>query len=355
MSTIDQVMQWVRPEISKLSPYRSAREEFVGNGDKMILLDANENPFENGMNRYPDPMQTLLKKRLAEAKKVSEKQIYLGNGSDEVLHQLMMIFCVPGRDKVILLPPTFGMYQVCANIQGLEAINVPLDANYQLDTAAILAAQDEHTRMIFIPNPNNPTGNCFKEADILHLIKHFNGIVVLDEAYVEFTAKNSNLHRLDEFSNLIVVQTFSKAQGLAGVRLGMCFAQEQIIALLNKLKAPYNISSLAQTAVLNRLDEQGLVQQQVHQINQEKNKLLLELSTISYIKKIHPSDANFFLIEVDDSAYRYQQLIEKGIVVRNPSKNYNCENTLRITVGKFDENNALISALRIMDNEIKPS
>ena len=349
MITINQVMQWVRPEIAALSPYQSARQEFVGNGEKMILLDANENPFDNEMNRYPDPMQTTLKKRLAEGKKVYEDQIYLGNGSDEVLNQLMMIFCVPGRDKVILLPPTFGMYQVCANIQGIGVVNVPLDEEFQLNTASILAAQEDATRMIFIPNPNNPTGNCFREEDILHLIENFNGIVVLDEAYVEFTANKSNLNRLKDYSNLVIVQTFSKAQGLAGVRLGMCFAHAQIIALFNKLKAPYNINTLTQNAVLNRLEEQGLVQQQVHQINQEKSKLLLELSNISFIKKIYPSDANFFLIKVDDSQFRYQQLIGKGIVVRNPSKNHNCENTLRITVGAFDENNALISALRTME------
>jgi len=351
MKIKEKILQWARPEIIALKPYRSAREEFVSEGNKMILLDANENPFNNGMNRYPDPMQVKLKKRLAETKGVQAEQIYLGNGSDEVLNQLMIAFCVPGKDKAIILPPTFGMYQVCADINSIATIEVPLTKDFQLDVKAILAAQNKQTKMIFIPSPNNPTGNCFKKEEILHIVDQFNGLVVVDEAYVEFAQEQSVLPLLSSYDNLLVVQTFSKAQGLAGVRLGMCFAHPLIIDLMNKLKAPYNINVLTQDVVLKQLEEQGLIQQQVHHIKTEKERMLQEMRSISFIKKIFSSDANFFLIKVDSSAKRYQQLIERNIVVRNPSKNLNCANTLRVTVGTAEENNALISALRTIENE----
>ena len=351
MKPKDRILQWARPEIVALKPYQSAREEFVNDGRKMILLDANENPFNNGMNRYPDPMQKKLKLRLAEAKGLTMEQIYLGNGSDEVLNQLMIAFCTPGKDEAILLPPTFGMYQVCADINGVKTIAVPLTKNFQLDIPAILAAQNKRTKMIFIPSPNNPTGNCFVLEDIRLLLEQFNGLVVVDEAYVEFAEDQSILPQLADYDNLIVVQTFSKAQGLAGVRLGMCFGDPQIIHLMNKLKAPYNINVLTQDAVLKRLEEQGIIQQQVLQIRAEKERIISEIKALTLIKKVYPSNANFFLAKVDNSSKRYKQLIERGIVVRNPSKNVNCANTLRITVGTPEENNALISALRTMDNE----
>ena len=351
MKPKNRLLQWARPEIVALKPYRSAREEFVADDRKMILLDANENPFNNEMNRYPDPMQKKVKNRLAEAKGVNAQQIYLGNGSDEVLNQLMIVFCTPGKDEAIILPPTFGMYQVCADINGVKTIEVPLTKEFQLDVPAILADQNERTKMIFIPSPNNPTGNCFAIEDILLLIEKFEGLVVVDEAYVEFAEDQSILPQLSNHDNLIVVQTFSKAQGLAGVRLGMCFGDPLIIDLMNKVKAPYNINVLSQEAVIKRLDEQGLVQQQVHQIRLEKERLIEEISNLSFIKKIFPSNANFFLVKVDSSAKRYQQLIDRAIVVRNPSKNLNCANTLRITVGTPQENNALISALRTMESE----
>ena len=349
MKAKERILQWARPEIIALKPYQSARQEFVSNGREMILLDANENPFNSTVNRYPDPMQNKLKSRIAEAKGIDSNQIFLGNGSDEVLNQLMLVFCKPGKDKAILLPPTFGMYQVCADINGVETLAVPLTKNFQLDVDAILAAQDKHTKMIFIPSPNNPTGNCFEREDLIAILEGFKGLVVLDEAYVEFAAKYSCIDLLEQYSNLVVVQTFSKAQGMAGVRLGMSFAHRQIIDLMNKVKAPYNINTLTQELVLKRLEEQGVVQQEVHQILLEKERLLIELPAISFIKTIYPSHANFFLIKVDKSKQRYNQLIERGIVVRNPSKNLNCANTLRITVGTTEENNALISALRTMD------
>ena len=351
MKPKDRILDWARPEIIALKPYQSAREEFVNDGRKMILLDANENPFDNGMNRYPDPMQKKLKQRLAEDRGVAIEQIYLGNGSDEVLNQLMIAFCTPSKDEAIILPPTFGMYQVCADINGVKTVAVPLTKDFQLDVPAILAAQNKRTKMIFIPSPNNPTGNCFALEDIRLLLEQFNGLVVVDEAYVEFAEDQSILPQLSDYDNLIVVQTFSKAQGLAGVRLGMCFGDPQIIHLMNKLKAPYNINVLSQDAVLKRLEEQGLIQQQVLQIRKEKERIISEIKALSFIKKVYPSHANFFLAKVDQSSKRYKQLIERGIVVRNPSKNVNCANTLRITVGTPDENNALISALRTMENE----
>jgi len=349
MNDKEQILAWARPEIVALKPYASARSEFKLGDKEMILLDANENPFNNGMNRYPDPLQLKLKKRLAEAKHLAIEQIFLGNGSDDVLNQLMIAFCTPGKDKAVLLPPTFGMYQVCANINGIETIEVPLTADFRLDIAAINAAQSNATKIIFIPSPNNPTGNCFALEDIKRIVEDFDGLVVVDEAYVEFAIDKSVISWIDKYPNLVVVQTFSKAQGLAGLRLGMAFAHPEIIGLMNKVKAPYNINVLTQKEVMRRLEEQGLIQQQVHQIKQEKEQLLLEFKSIAFIKKVFPSDANFFLVKMDDSKRRYNELIDRGIVVRDSSKNPNCANTLRITVGTPDENNALIIALRSMD------
>lgn len=349
MNSKDQILAWARPEIIALKPYASARSEFKLGEKQMILLDANENPFDNGMNRYPDPMQLKLKKRLAEAKHLAIDQIFLGNGSDDVLNQLMIAFCAPGKDKAVLLPPTFGMYQVCANINGVETIEVPLTDDFHLDIKAISEVQSKATKIIFIANPNNPTGNCFALEDIRKIIEEFDGLVVVDEAYVEFATDKSVISWINDYHNLIVVQTFSKAQGLAGLRLGMAFAHSAIIDLMNKVKAPYNINSLTQKEILKRLEEQGLIQQQVHRIKLEKEQLMLEFESISFIEKVFPSDANFFLIRMDDSTQRYNELIDRGIVVRDSSKNLNCANTLRITVGTPDENNALIIALRSMD------
>ena len=349
MNSKDQILAWARPEIVALKPYASARSEFKLGEKQMILLDANENPFDNGMNRYPDPMQLKLKKRLAEAKHLAIDQIFLGNGSDDVLNQLMIAFCAPGKDKAVLLPPTFGMYQVCANINGIQTIEVPLTDDFHLDIKAISEVQSKATKIIFIANPNNPTGNCFALEDIRKIIEEFDGLVVVDEAYVEFATDKSVISWINNYHNLIVVQTFSKAQGLAGLRLGMAFAHSAIIDLMNKIKAPYNINSLTQKEILKRLEEQGLIQQQVHRIKLEKEQLMLEFESISFIEKVFPSDANFFLIRMDDSTQRYNELIDRGIVVRDSSKNLNCANTLRITVGTPDENNALIIALRSMD------
>lgn len=350
MKDSQRILSWAKEEIIALKPYASAREEFVSSDREMILLDANENPFGEEVNRYPDPMQRKLKKRIAETKKVREEQIFLCNGSDEFFNQLLVCFCTAKVDQIMVLPPTFGMYQVCADINAVESIKVPLTNDFQLNIDDILKKKEKQTKIIFIPSPNNPTGNCFAKDDLRKIVEEFDGLVVIDEAYVEFASENSVVSWLDQFENLIVTQTYSKAQGMAGVRLGMAFAHPTVIGLLNKIKAPYNINVLTQNEVLKRLNEQGLVAQQVQQILQEKERLLPLLEELKYIKTIYPSDANFILIRVDDSSKRYQELIDRGIVVRNPSTNYNCQNTLRITIGTFEENNALISALRTMDS-----
>ena len=344
MSVNRDPLQLARPEILALKAYQSAREEFVGGTREMILLDANENPYPSAVNRYPDPMQRELKQKLGKFKQCSPDQIFLGNGSDEVLHLLMQIFCVPGKDKAVILPPTFGMYQVCADIHGVEIIAVPLTARFQLDLPAIEATYAQQPKMIFIPSPNNPSGNCFPQEELLTIIENFPGIVVLDEAYVEFTANASLLNRLDEFPHLIIVQTFSKAQGMAGVRLGMCYAHTSIITLLNKLKAPYNLNVLTQEAVMRQLDRQDEVRREVAEMLAEKNRIIAALEGLAVVEEIFPSDTNFFLLRVADSERTYHQLLEEGIVVRNPSKQVHCQNTLRISVGTPQENDALLAA-----------
>lgn len=349
MNPSKRILSWARKEIVALKPYASAREEFELSNRNMILLDANENPFPNGVNRYPDPLQKNVKKRLAELKQVHPENIFLSNGSDEFFHQLMLVFCRPAKDQIMILPPTFGMYKVCADINAIDVIEIPLTSDFQLDVKSILAQKKKNTKVVFIPSPNNPTGNCFEKSDIKEIIEGFDGLVVVDEAYVEFAEGKSVLPWVDQYDNLVVTQTFSKAQGMAGARLGMAYAHPTLIELLNKVKAPYNINDLTQKRILERLDEQGLVAQQVQQLLNEKKRLLAEFKHIRFIQKIYPSDANFVMIQVDNSHDRYQKLIEEGIVVRNPSKNLNCENTLRITVGLPEENNALLGALRNMD------
>tara|TARA_Y100000768_G_scaffold117132_1_gene86517 strand:+ start:23 stop:1072 length:1050 start_codon:yes stop_codon:yes gene_type:complete len=343
------IFSLARKEILKLIPYKSARDDFSSDQKKMIMMDANENPFENELNRYPDPMQLKLKKRISESKKVNLGHIYLGNGSDDIINQLIIAFCRPNVDSILICPPTFGMYEVHANLNLIKSLKVPLNMLYELEEDSIFSSIQKNTKIIFIPNPNNPTGNSFSNLKIQRLIDNFNGIVAIDEAYFEFYEGDSFLPKISKYKNLVVIQTFSKGQGLAGARLGMCFANKYIIEILNKIKAPYNINSLTIDAALKKLDEQGIVYQQVSEIVKEKKRLLNEIKNVKFIKQIYKSDANFFMIKVDNGNKRYQQLLELGIVVRNTSKYHNCKNTLRITVGKKDENNALISVLSKMD------
>lgn len=342
--------QYFRKSLLKLKPYQSAREEFINDGRKMILLDANENPFETSVNRYPDPLQMELKSQIAIWRKVGLEQIYLSNGSDEFISQIVMGSCEPGIDHIVIVPPTFGMYKVAAATFGVGVKEIPLTSEFQLDVPSILTAINEESKLLFIPNPNNPTGNSFNSNDIKTLIENFKGLVVIDEAYVEFAKNSSILPLLNNYPNLIVCQTFSKAQGMAGTRLGMAFAHNKLISFLNRIKAPYNINSLTLNAVLRKLKEQDEVKEQVANLLKERALLEAALKKVQWVEKCFPSDANFLLIRVDNSIHRYKQLIVAGIVVRNSSKSLGCENTLRISVGTPKENNILIEALQSLDN-----
>ena len=338
--------KYIRTYLLSLTPYQSAREEFTADGREMILLDANENPFATEVNRYPDPLQLELKEQIAEWKGVGVDQLYLSNGSDEFISNVIMGCCEPGQDQIVIVPPTFGMYKVSARTHGVGVVEVPLTDAFQLDVPAILKAVDASCKIIFIPTPNNPTANSFDLNAIKELLENFQGLVLVDEAYVEFSTNPSIIPWLEDYPNLMVSQTFSKAQGMAGARLGMAFAHSDFIRFFNRIKAPYNINTLTINAALNRLKEQDKVGEQVQLLLDERRRLEEAFGSIPFIKQCFPSDANFILIRVDDSSLRYQQLIDCGIVVRNPSENLNCENTLRISVGLPEENNRLIDALK---------
>jgi len=311
----------------------------------MVFIDANENPFKTNVNRYPDPQQTDVKQRLAEVKGVSTTQILLGNGSDEVLDLIVRAFCEPNNDNVITLPPTYGMYKVLAVLNAVDIISVELDNDFEPKVDEILAVQNGNSKLLFLCSPNNPTANSFNSKKIEQLIRKFNGIVVVDEAYIDFSSQESWLGRLNEFSNLIVTQTLSKAYGLAGIRLGICYASEFIISVLNKIKPPYNVNQLTQYKALERLSEINEVEDQIALILKERDLLITELNSISFIKTIYPSDANFVLAKVDDADLRYKQLIDNGIVVRNRTKQPLCKNCLRFTIGTQEENKKLIRIL----------
>lgn len=336
----------VRDSVKALKPYSSARDEYVSDGSTMIFLDANENPFDNGVNRYPDPYQRSLKAVLAEQKGISETNMLLGNGSDEVLDLIYRAFCEPNQDNVITLPPTYGMYKVLAGINAVENREVMLTTDFEPDIPVILNAVDKQTKLIFICSPNNPTGNSFKKEGIEKLLQSFNGLVVIDEAYIDFSDQESFLSRLKKYPNLIVTQTLSKAYGLAGIRLGICYASEEIISILNKIKPPYNVNQLTQQKALQRVLNEDAMQQEVVQILEERSNLEKALQNLEFVEKLYPSDANFVLAKVDNADKRYQQLLEKHVVVRNRSTQPLCENTLRFTVGTPTENKALIAILK---------
>jgi histidinol-phosphate aminotransferase len=340
------IQDLIRPTIKALKPYSSARDEFQGNSDDMVFLDANENPFENGVNRYPDPQQRTLKSLLSTIKGVTQQNILLGNGSDEVLDLIYRTFCEPNQDNIITLPPTYGMYSVLANINAIEIKSVQLDADFQPKVEDILNVANSNSKLLFLCSPNNPTGNSFEVKSIERLIDEFKGIVVIDEAYIDFSNKESWTSRLNEFSNLIITQTLSKAHGMAGIRLGICYASEEIISVLNRIKPPYNVNILTQQKAISQLEQQGLTQNQVTNILKERDLLITKLESIDYISKIYPSDANFVLVEVDDANKRYDQLIDKGIVIRNRTTQPGCENCLRFTIGTPKENRTLIDTLK---------
>ena len=340
----------VRVNVQKLQPYSSARDEYKASGTEMIFLDANENPFENGVNRYPDPQQRDLKSALAKLKNVKEEQILLGNGSDEVLDLIFRAFCEPGVDNVITLSPTYGMYKVLAEINNIENLEVLLTEEFQLDVKSILKSVDEQTKLLFICSPNNPTGNAFDARAIKTILENFNGIVVIDEAYIDFSSYETWIGFLDLYPNLIITQTLSKAYGMAGIRLGVCYASSAIISVLNKIKPPYNVNELTQQKALERVLAVDEVFDEVESILEERNRLMIALQEIKFIKEIFPTDANFVLVKVDDANERYQELIEKGIVIRNRTTQPPCENTLRFTIGTSEENKKLVEALKEIDN-----
>jgi histidinol-phosphate aminotransferase len=337
----------VRENVKTMKPYSSARDEFVDfDTAEMVFLDANENPFNNGVNRYPDPQQSNVKKVLAKQKKVQTNQILLGNGSDEVLDLLFRAFCEPKIDNVITLPPTYGMYGVLANINAVENKEVVLSENFQPQIEKIVAAIDENTKIIFLCSPNNPTGNSFSDESVVYLLKNFNGLVVIDEAYIDFSNKESWINELELYPNLVIIQTLSKAYGLAGIRLGVCYASAAVISVLNKIKPPYNVNELTQKRALERLGDEEKIITEIQSIRKQRSKLFQALDDIECIEEIYPTEANFILIKVDDANQRYDELIAKGIVIRNRTTQPLCENCLRLTIGTKEENKKLIEALQ---------
>lgn len=343
----------LRPHIAALKPYASARDEYSGKAG--VFLDANENPLgsitRQDFNRYPDPYQTVLKEKLAVIKKVGKERIFLGNGSDEAIDLLFRAFCQPGRDNVIILPPTYGMYEVSAGINDVAIKKIPLSPDFQLLPERILESVDVHTKIIFICSPNNPSGNTMKRDSILQVLRGFQGLVVIDEAYIDFSEEPSFSNMLDQFPNLLVMQTLSKAWGLASLRLGMAFASPEIIAILNKIKPPYNVSGLTQETVVAALENSEKLVEMVGEILDQRKLLRMQLENIPQVETVYPSQANFFLVKVPLAKKVYQRLIEKKIIVRNRSSVKHCDDCLRITVGNQSENKQLIQALKAVLSE----
>lgn len=337
------LQQLVRKNILNLKAYSSARSEFKGNAS--VFLDANENPHNNPYNRYPDPLQMELKKKVSEIKKVDVDHIFFGNGSDEPIDLAIRIFCEPGVDNIVATDPTYGMYEVCADINNVEYRKVLLEDNFELNADKLLAQTDAHTKLIFLCSPNNPTGNLLNKTEVEKVLKGFDGILILDEAYIDFSADDTWLADLDKYDNLIILQTFSKAWGIAGVRLGMAFASPEIIAYFNKVKYPYNINQLTQEFAVKELDKEQLKNEWVSTLLVQRNVLLRELDKLPFVKKVYRSDANFILIKVHDAVKVYSYLVEKGIIIRNRNSVSLCEGCLRITVGTREENELLLSKL----------
>ena len=337
----------VRANVKVLKPYSSARDEFEDfDTANMVFLDANENPYQNGVNRYPDPQQSSVKAVLANNKGLNTNQILLGNGSDEVLDLLFRAFCEPKEDNVISLPPTYGMYGVLANINNVEHKEIILSEEFQPKVEAILEAVTSNTKIIFLCSPNNPTGNSFTTESVTTILENFNGFVVIDEAYIDFSDKASWLAKLDQYPNLIITQTLSKAYGLAGIRLGICYGSPEVIAVLNKIKPPYNVNELTQQRALERLSNQSKIDNEIVSIIAQRDALLKVLKEVSFVEKIYPSEANFILAKVDNANKRYDELIAKGIVIRNRTTQPLCENCLRLTIGTEEENKKLMEALK---------
>ena len=335
----------VRKNIFNLKPYSCARDEFKG--EASVYLDANENPYNQDYHRYPDPLQEKLKSRISLVKKISAKKIMLGNGSDEIIDLIFRIFCEPGEDNAVAIEPTYGMYKVCADINNVEYRKVFLDENFQLNADSLLAAADKHTKVIFLCSPNNPTGNLLNRSEMQKVIRHFPGIVAIDEAYIDFSSEPSWLDDLDNYPNLIVLHTFSKAWGLASLRCGMAFASEKIIAFFNKVKYPYNLSTLVQQTIMEQLKAGPKHKHKwTIYILGERERMIETLSELPVVEKIYPSDANFLLVKVTDANETYKKLVDQGVIVRNRSSVSLCGNCLRITIGTEEENDFLTEALK---------
>lgn len=337
------VNRYIKPYIQALVPYSTARDEFTGNAS--VYLDANENPFSSSVNRYPDPHQRALKERISELKGVAPERIFLGNGSDEAIDLLVRIVDT-SRGGVTITSPTYGMYKVAAANNGVEVFDAPLMADFSLDLAALKDANARGSRLLFLCSPNNPTGRQYSLQEISTVLDTFDGIVVVDEAYIDFAQEQSALTLLDRYDRVVVLQTFSKAWGMAGVRLGMAFAARPIIESMNKLKLPYNISELSQRYALERLAEPGRVREEVREILSERERVSKQLIGLRGVEKVFPSEANFLLVRVSDSGRAFEHLQKRGIIVRDRSKERNCQGCLRVTIGTSEENSAMLEGLR---------
>ncbi|MDQ1089343.1 histidinol-phosphate transaminase [Siphonobacter sp. SORGH_AS_1065] len=344
----------IRPHLLALTPYSSARDEY--SGKEGVFLDANENPLgsstNENFNRYPDPYQWAVKEKLAPIKGVRTSQILLGNGSDEPIDLLVRAFAEPKEDHILILPPTYGMYEVSANIQNVAVKKVPLTTDFQIDVDAVLAAVEEHTKIIWLCSPNNPSGNLLRREDILRIIEGTSCIVVVDEAYIDFAADATMVPLLNQYPNLVVLQTFSKAWGLAGLRVGMCFASEAIIALLNKIKSPYNISSMTQRLLLEALDHVEKKNEMVEVIAVNRTRLRERLEALPNVEHVFPTDSNQLLVKFQDSAAVFSYLLEHKIIVRDRSKVKHCDNCLRISVGTQEEDDVLMQSLQQFAREL---
>ena len=339
------LQELVRPNIWSLAPYSSARNEYAGR-EARVFLDANENPYNQPFNRYPDPLQLELKEALSKVKGVPAENIFLGNGSDEPIDLAYRCFCQPGIDNVVAIEPTYGMYKVCADINDTEYRPILLDEHYQITAEKLLDAVDEHTKIIWLCSPNNPTGNSLRREEIVKVIEGFEGIVIVDEAYSDFSAVTPLRSELSQYPNLIVLNTMSKAWGCAAIRLGMAFASKEIIAVYNKVKYPYNINQLTQKQALEALKDPYEVDNWVKILLQERGRMVDAFALLPICEKVYPTDANFFLAKMTDAQKIYDYLVDRGIIIRNRNRVQLCKDCLRITIGTKTENNELLAALR---------
>lgn len=338
----------IRPNIRALQPYRCARDDY----DQGILLDANENaigsvpPSPDALNRYPDPHQNVLRNKYAGFRGIRPEQVFCGVGSDEAIDLLIRIFCTPGRDSILITPPTYGMYKVCAAINDINVISAPLNKDFSLNTDLIFETIDENTKIIFLCSPNNPTANLLNRESVTKIIENFNGIVVIDEAYIDFSGDEGFSGKLDQYPNLVILQTLSKSFGLAGARLGVALASEQVIGFMLKVKAPYNVNTLTAKAAQNALDNLDIMKSFVRALNNERAWVISELTKIETVRKVHPTDANFVLVVIDNAYEVYKKMADSGVVIRFRGDQIHCENTIRITIGTHQENLSMIKRLK---------